>query len=77
MSELLYALALLACPAGMGLMMWMMMRGNQHRSTAAEETDQQAELARLRGEINELQVLRDHGPVEGDGARRVTGRSWP
>lgn len=74
MSESLYALALLACPIGMGVMMWMM-RGNQHRSTRAEDSDQQAELARLRGEINELRALRDHGSVESRGDRPTIGHS--
>ena len=55
MPESLYALAFLACPLGMGLMMWMMMRGG--RSQPAEDESpaaQQTELARLRAEIDLL-----------------------
>ncbi|ASU81832.1 hypothetical protein CDO52_02660 [Nocardiopsis gilva YIM 90087] len=56
--DMLYILALLACPIGMGGMMWMMMRRpsgdqGQHQSrTSAHEQ----ELARLRAEIHELRT---------------------
>jgi hypothetical protein len=56
----LYALAVLACPVGMGLMMWMMMRANKqtdHRPPeqhASPATD--AELARLRAELDQLRA---------------------
>lgn len=59
----LYALAFLACPIGMGLMMWMMMRGNQHQpndDTAAR----QAKLVGMQAEIDQLRAAvrdREHG----------------
>ena len=56
MSELLYLLVLLACPVGMGAMMWMMSRGHGSRPQAAE--DKQAELAGLRAEIDQLRAER-------------------
>ena len=59
MSQIFYSLALLACPVGMGLMMWFMMRGNK-QSTPPSPTTQDdpagAELARLRAEIDQLQA---------------------
>ncbi len=62
MPESLYALALLACPVGMGLMMWMMMRGgNKQQPTDAEATSKTAELTRMQAEIDQLQAERDHG----------------
>jgi flagellar basal body-associated protein FliL len=63
MSESLYALAVLACPVGMGAMMWMMMRG-QHKTAAPDTAAQQAELAALRAQIDQLEA-------EGRDARRA------
>lgn len=54
MDQLLLAAAVLACPAGMGLMMWMMMRGN--RTTDAERQ----EITRLQAEIDRLKSEREH-----------------
>jgi hypothetical protein len=58
MDNLLYILPALACPVGMGLMMWLVMRGK--RPTAdqppytAPTTAQEQELARLRKEVEAL-----------------------
>lgn len=52
-------LALLACPVGMGAMMWMMMRGGHQSnepSGPSRTDDQRAELARLRAELDQLQA---------------------
>ena len=55
MPHSLYALAFLACPLGMGLMMWIMMRGNKQHSTGdAINAPQGAELARMQAEIDQL-----------------------
>lgn len=51
--DTLYLLALLACPVGMGLMMWFMMRG-QH-GDKNHTTDQKHEIGRLRSEVDYLQ----------------------
>lgn len=64
MSESLYFLTLLACPVGMGLMMWMMMRmQGPAAGTAAEKPAEttghkQAELVALRAEIDQLRAER-------------------
>ena len=55
----LYALALLACPVIMGLMMWMMMRGENTPPADAEAALKQAELTRLQAQIDQLQAERD------------------
>lgn len=55
MSEALYALALLACPVGMGLMMWFMMRGSRSAPAQAKPTEE-AELVRLRAEVDQLRA---------------------
>ena len=70
----LYALAALACPVGMGLMMWMMMRAGRqtgHLPPAQRtpaETD--AELAGLRAELDELRA------ETRDQRRAPTGTPW-
>ena len=56
-SEAIYAMALLACPMGMGLMMWFMMRGGNHSSSgAAPSASSDAELASLRAEVDQLRA---------------------
>lgn len=57
MTELLYTLALLACPLGMGAMMWFMMRGGK-RSQASAPVAEAEELRRLRAELDELREER-------------------
>lgn len=63
MSQVLYSLALLACPVGMGLMMWLMMRGmkkGNEGKPASPALD--AELAKLRAEADQLRAgQRDSG----------------
>ncbi len=62
MQPLLTSLVLLACPLGMGLMMRMMMRmggGNAQSSKdqpPAMSPQQQAELAQLRTELEQLRA---------------------
>lgn len=64
MAQLLPYLFLLACPVGMGLMMWMMMKmggnakpsGSEQSPQAAMTPDQQGELAQLRAEVAQLRV---------------------
>lgn len=71
MQSFFYALAALACPVGMGLMMWMMMRGQRSGTRAsgapASGTDEPApgagpdratEIAELRTEIERLKADR-------------------
>jgi len=53
----LYALVALACPVGMGLMMWMMMRGNKNQPDTDEASmHKQAELSRMQAEIDQLRA---------------------
>lgn len=66
MSEALYALALLACPVGMGAMMWFMMRGSKSSPAQAKPTEE-AELVKLRAEVDQLRAgqrdLNDDSPA--------------
>lgn len=62
MEQLLYSLAVLACPVGMGLMMWLMMRGGASSSPQAAPPSSD-ELARLRAEVDQLRAAqRDRTP---------------
>lgn len=55
MLENLAPFALLACPIGMGVMMWLMMRG-QDKSTPTDSSAKQAELTALQAQIDQLQA---------------------
>lgn len=62
MPESLYALALLACPLGMGAMMWMMMRGQgKHGTTQDPNLSKQAELVGLQAQIDQLRAQQRDG----------------
>ncbi|MFF5757438.1 hypothetical protein [Streptomyces longwoodensis] len=62
MPQLLYPLLLLACPVGMGLMMWFMMRGGARTPQRNDPSATQAELERLRKEVAELRATREDAP---------------
>jgi hypothetical protein len=54
MQPLFLGIAALTCPIGMGLMMWMMMRGRHENDGDAGERRQ--EVAELRAEIDQLKA---------------------
>lgn len=54
MESLLYGLAVLACPVGMGAMMWMMMRGQ--RGGTSSNPNGPDQVADLRSEIDQLKA---------------------
>lgn len=58
MNQVLFSLALLACPVGMGLMMWFMMRGRKDTPPSSPPAATDAELARLRAEVDQLRAAR-------------------
>lgn len=55
MPDLIYVLAVLACPIGMGVMMLVMMRGGHNHKAAPGADD---EVARLRAEVEQLRAER-------------------
>lgn len=55
MAEAFYGFALLACPVGMGAMMWMMMRGD-HRHGSGPSMQESSELAQLCAEVEQLRA---------------------
>lgn len=66
MSHLLYTLPLLACPIGMGLMMFFMMRPGKQEPAGRNGVNGD-ELARLRAEVDQLRAAQRDGdgrPVE-------------
>lgn len=59
MESLLYGVAVLACPVGMGVMMWMMMRGQRGDAGGdAGSPAGQDQVAELRAEIDQLKAVR-------------------
>lgn len=60
MGSSLFAVAVLACPIGMGAMMWLMMRG-QNKNSGNGSAEQQ--LGQLRSEIDELKAERAAKPT--------------
>jgi hypothetical protein len=60
MMEAFYALAVLACPVGMGVMMWFMMRGGK-QTGSAQPTAGDAELIQLRTEVDQLRAAQRDG----------------
>ncbi len=70
MEQLLYLLPVLACPIGMGLMMWFMMRPGRKPDSTAAPSPQEQEIARLRAELETLRgQLNQSTPHQGTGAR--------
>jgi hypothetical protein len=56
MPQSLYPFALLACPVGMGLMMWLMMRGNKDKTPQDRVPPKQDDVTRLQDEIDALRA---------------------
>ena len=58
MDRLLYVLPALACPIGMGAMMWFMMRGGKTEAASGQQPGdlQVQELAALRSEVDQLRA---------------------
>ncbi|MDQ2706461.1 MAG: hypothetical protein M3Z25_01970 [Actinomycetota bacterium] len=71
MQQLFYGLAALACPVGMGLMMWMMMRsqrgetGSGASPAAGGGEDRAGQIDALRAEIDQLKAERAGRPSGG------------
>jgi hypothetical protein len=81
METVLVGLAALACPVGMGLMMWFMARGRRHGRSGGETPQPsdvealRAEHRRLGEEIGRLEGERPRAPDEGARLDRSGGGS--
>ncbi|MEU0465436.1 hypothetical protein ABZ215_15655 [Amycolatopsis sp. NPDC006131] len=62
MESLFLGLAALACPVGMGVMMWMMMRGQRK---SAPDAGGEQQVAQLREEIDQLKAEREAQRAKG------------
>lgn len=60
MQQVLTSIVFLACPVGMGLMMWFMVRGNRQQQPSKPET---MSLAELRTEHERLGAEMDRAAV--------------
>lgn len=59
MVQLGYLLPALACPVGMGVMMWVMMRGGKRPVVTPPPVVEDQELAALRAEVAALRTAQD------------------
>lgn len=73
MEQLLYFLPALACPIGMGVMMWLMMRPRGEPKPTNHGSSQAQELARLRAEIDSLRGV-EQAPKQPSGPQSYPGR---
>lgn len=67
--ESLTLLALLACPIGMGLMMWLMMRG-QRGPQEPQHGERDAEVTKLRAEVDQLRAAQRDARCRGSDSAR-------
>lgn len=65
MDQIFYTLAALACPVGMGAMMWLMMRPGKRKPEAARSGASEVELAELRADLSKLRASQ---PVDAEAA---------
>lgn len=73
--SLLTPLALLACPVGMGLMMWMMMRGHNNETGSLPERDPVARVSHASSpQPPSLEVLREEQQRLSDQIEQLEGR---
>lgn len=63
MDQVLYALAVLACPVGMGMLMWLMMRSDKKPSRDAATAASDAEVAQLRAEVDRLRAVQPSASI--------------
>ncbi|MDQ6753462.1 MAG: hypothetical protein M3017_08665 [Actinomycetota bacterium] len=62
MQQVFFTLAVLACPLGMGAMMWLMMRSNKKPAGDSTPPASETELAQLRAELDALRAGQDSAP---------------